>query len=154
MWQVVCQDPEQTRALGLALGVSAPGGTIVALTGDLGAGKTCFGQGVGVGLAVEEPIVSPTFILIAEYEGRLPLLHADAYRLRPGEVAGIGLEESLEDWEGLALVEWAELVAEALPLDHLSVSIDIDGDTRRFTIHSNGPKSAAALAHWQAAHAG
>lgn len=154
MWQVVCQDPAQTHALGVALGVSAPGETVVALTGDLGAGKTSFAQGVGAGLEIAEPIVSPTFILIAEYEGRLPLLHADAYRLRPGEVEGIGLEESLEDWPGLALVEWAELVGEVLPLDHLTVTIEITDDSRRFSIASTGPRSAAALAKWQAAHGG
>ncbi len=154
MWQVFCEDPVQTHALGVALGSSAPGGTIVALTGDLGAGKTCFAQGVGAGLGVAEPIVSPTFILVAEYEGRQPLLHADAYRLRPGEVAGIGLEESLEDWPGLALVEWAELVGEVLPLEHLAVTIEIIDDARRFHITSTGSRSAAALAKWKAAHGG
>jgi tRNA threonylcarbamoyladenosine biosynthesis protein TsaE len=154
MWQVVCKDPAETRALGVTLGASAVAGTVLALSGDLGAGKTCFSQGVGAGLSVDEPIVSPTFILIAEYEGRLPLLHADAYRLESGEVAQIGLEESLEDWPGLALVEWAERVAEILPEDHLTVSITIDGDARCFHIDSTGPRSAAALARWRAAHAG
>ena len=154
MWQVVCRDPSSTQGLGAALGASAPPGTVVALSGDLGAGKTCFGQGVGDGLGVAEDIVSPTFILIAEYEGRLPLLHADVYRLERDELDGIGLEESLESWPGLALVEWAERFPEILPADHLIVRIDIEGDARRLTVRASGPRSVAALAGWQARHGG
>ena len=154
MWQVVCRDPSSTQALGAALGASAPPGTVVALRGDLGAGKTCFGQGVGDGLGITDDIVSPTFILIAEYEGRLPLLHADVYRLEPGESEGIGLEESLESWPGLALVEWAERFPEVLPADHLTVRIDIEDEARRLTIQASGPRSVAALARWRAAHGG
>jgi tRNA threonylcarbamoyladenosine biosynthesis protein TsaE len=105
-------------------------------------------------LGVVDDIVSPTFVLIAEYEGRLPLLHADVYRLEPGEPDGIGLEESLESWPGLALVEWAERFPEVLPLDHLIVRIDIQGEARRLTIKASGPESVAALARWRAAHEG
>ena len=154
MWQVISQSPSQTQALGEALGASAEAGTIVALSGDLGAGKTCFSQGVGEGLHVDEDIVSPTFVLVVEYEGRLPLLHADVYRLEAGEAEGIGLEESLDGWPGVALVEWAERFPEVLPHDHLSVRLGIDGDSRIIEVFANGPTSEAALVRWQRAHGG
>ena len=152
MWQVVCQTPEQTQALGAALVASAEPGQVVARSGDLGAGKTCFSQGVGEGLGVGEDVVSPTFILIAEYEGRLPLLHADVYRLEAEELPGVGLEESLDDWPGLALVEWAGRFPEVLPADHLTVTLAIEGEARRITITASGPRSKAALVRWRTAH--
>ena len=80
-----CASPDDTRALGRRLGAIARPGLAVALTGTLGAGKTVFAKGVGEGLGVAQPIASPTFVLLAVYdEGRLPLWHADLYRLQPG----------------------------------------------------------------------
>ena len=93
MWTVKLDDMDATLALGRALGrvVSKP--ALVSLVGDLGAGKTTFAQGVGVGLELVSAVVSPTFILMAEHpDGRLPLLHGDAYRLKPGEAETIGLD--------------------------------------------------------------
>ena len=150
MWWVRCEEAEDTWRLGQALAEVARPGTVVSLDGDLGAGKTCFSQGVGAGLEVAEPVVSPTFILVAEYEGRLPLLHADAYRLEPGEVEQIGLEESLEGWPGVALVEWATRVEEALPGDRLRVLLLLDEPGRRVEITATGKRSAAVLDAWRA----
>ncbi len=151
VWTVRSHSPEETRALGCCLAAAGVSGTVVALEGDLGAGKTCLAQGVGEALGVQEPVVSPTFVLVAEYEAPLPLLHADAYRLEPGEVASIGLEETLEDWPGLALVEWPGKVPEALPLDHVEVCIRILGEERLLEVDSTGPRSAAVVRRWQAA---
>lgn len=151
MWQLLCSSPDHTARAGAALGAACDGPLVVALQGPLGAGKTCFAQGVGEALEVAEPVVSPTFVLVAEYEGRLPLLHADCYRLEPHELWDTGLEETLEVWPGLALVEWADRFPDLLPPDHLRVVLTIEGDARRLTVSALGPRAAAALARWRAA---
>jgi tRNA threonylcarbamoyladenosine biosynthesis protein TsaE len=151
VWSTFCPDPDATRDLGSALGRSANGAMIVALNGDLGAGKTCFAQGVGLALGVAQPVVSPTFVLIAEYDGRLPLLHADCYRLGPADLPHIGLEELLETWPGVALVEWAGRFDDLLPADHIRVDIEVLDDGRRFEVSATGPVSAAVVRRWRAA---
>lgn len=152
MWTVDTLDVTETQALGQSLAAVAAGGTVVALVGELGAGKTSFAQGVGAGLGVSTPVVSPTFVLMTEYAGRLPLLHADTYRLSASEVAGVGIEEALDDWPGIALVEWADRFPDLLPVDHLSVHIGFVGEHRRFTVAATGPVASATLAQWRAAH--
>ena len=151
MWTVSCPDPDTTRRLGAALARAAAGATVVALDGDLGAGKTCFAQGVGFGLGVVEPVVSPTFTLVAEYDGRMPLLHADVYRLTAAEVPHMGLEEAVEDWPGIALVEWAGRLPDLLPLDHLAVQFAIFDVGRTLAVQAHGPRAAATLAAWRRA---
>ena len=139
-----CQDPAATRALGRRLGELARPGLAVALVGTLGAGKTVFAKGVGEGLGVDQPIASPTFVLLALYdEGRLPLWHADLYRLEPGSsVDDLELELAAD---GVLLVEWAERVPAALPDDHLRVTLEIDGDGRRVELAATGPRHRAVL---------
>ncbi len=151
MWSVQSADPVETRALGHLLGRVARPGTVVALNGPLGAGKTCFAQGVGEGLDLEEPVVSPTFVLVIEYEAPRPLLHADAYRLRPEEVEEVGLEEALERWDGLALVEWASRIPEAMPLDHVVVAFHLTEPGRTLEISATGPRSSANVTAWREA---
>lgn len=155
MWRVISDSEEQTRSLGAALGRVASAGWVVALHGDLGAGKTCFAQGVGEGLSIDAEVVSPTFILVAEHEGgRLPLLHADLYRLEaPDEVENIGLEEALEVWPGVALIEWADRFPDILPVDHLYVRITIDGARRVVEVTASGAASAW-LTRWRGASGG
>jgi tRNA threonylcarbamoyladenosine biosynthesis protein TsaE len=101
-----------TRKLGIALGQSLNAGSVILLQGDLGAGKTTLVQGLGEGLGIPDPIVSPTFTLINEYtEGRIPLYHLDLYRLEPKEVAALNLEtywEGVEVTPGIVAIEWAE----------------------------------------------
>lgn len=144
---------EATQTLGLALGRIAGSGTVVALYGDLGAGKTSFSQGVGRGLGIQASIVSPTFVLMAEYEdGRLPLLHADAYRLSGTEVHSIGLDEAVENWPGVALVEWADRVLDVLPEDHLDVRIEHATRGRMATLRATGPIHKRVLERWMAAY--
>lgn len=105
-------DAEAMRSLGRSLGQSLPPGSVILLEGDLGAGKTTLVQGIGEGLAIADPIVSPTFTLINEYsEGRIPLYHFDLYRLSPEEVEALQPEiywEGLEFPLGIVAIEWAE----------------------------------------------
>jgi len=132
---------EQTRAVGRALGERAQPGTVIALEGDLGAGKTVLAKGIGDGLAVATRVTSPTFILLASHGGgRLPLWHADLYRLGDAsEIEQLGLDEILEG-DGVVVVEWAERFPEILPTDHLRVKLDGDGDERTLVLEATGPR--------------
>ena len=110
--------PRQTQALGRALGRILRSGDFLALTGPLGAGKTQFMKGVATGLGVpnEQPVVSPTFVLIREYVGRLKLYHIDAYRLAAAdELLALGLDELMAEPGAAVALEWADRVAEAVP---------------------------------------
>lgn len=139
-----CEDAAATRRLGVTLGSLAVAGTVVALDGPLGAGKTVLAKGVGVGLGVATRVTSPTFILLAVHEGgRLPLYHADLYRLGDdSELDVLGLEDAAD---GVLLVEWARLFPDALPDDRLVVDLRIDGDARVVGLDARGPASAALL---------
>ena len=107
---------------------------IIALHGDLGAGKTCFVQGMSRALGIGIPISSPTYTLIDEYEGENPLYHIDLYRLSNSiEVLGIGLEEYFEK-DGLIAIEWAERGEDLLPEDSIHVHITKDDEFKRRTI--------------------
>jgi len=141
---VRCADEAATHALGARLGRLARPGDAIALDGPLGAGKTVFSKGVGRGLGVPGRIHSPTFILLAVHEGgRLPLFHADLYRLGDvSELDVLGLEDAAD---GLLLVEWASLFDEALPADHLAVELIIDDDARDVHLRATGPRAAALL---------
>ncbi len=123
--------PEETRALAARLAHVARPGDVLALLGDLGAGKTVFAKGFGRGLGVSGTINSPSFVLMAEYEGRLPLFHLDLYRLADAReaVAG-GLLDERQGF-GVTLVEWAERLGEALPMARLDVVIEGTGDEPR-----------------------
>ncbi|HUG90217.1 MAG TPA: tRNA (adenosine(37)-N6)-threonylcarbamoyltransferase complex ATPase subunit type 1 TsaE [Planctomycetaceae bacterium] len=141
----VSHSEADTERLGAALaGVLEPG-TVVALAGPLGAGKTRFVQAVGAALGVErEAVTSPTFVLVQEYAGRLPLYHFDAYRLRDvDEFLALGADELL--WsDGVCLIEWADRVAEALPSDVLWIEIEAAGPQARvFRVTGTGPRSGA-----------
>ena len=129
----------ETAAIAEEIGRSAPAGTVLALKGDLGAGKTVFAQGVAKGLGISEAVDSPTFTILKIYEGgRLPLYHFDVYRLEDADEMGeLGLDEYL-DGDGLCLIEWAELIADILPPDTIYITIereeDGDFDHRRIRI--------------------
>jgi len=134
--------PGETRALGRAIGESAAAGDIVALRGGLGAGKTCLVQGIAEGLGVPPtvPVNSPSFVIVSEHRGRLPLFHFDLYRVRDWrEVAELGWDDYLER-KGVIVIEWAERMGPLLPADHLGVELEITGDSsRRITIRGKGP---------------
>ena len=128
---VESRSPEETWRLAAELADELPAGTVIALHGDLGAGKTCFIQGYAAALGIVEPITSPTYTLIGEYEGRLPLHHIDLYRLAgPEEALGLGLEEYF-DVNGITAIEWAERAEGLLPPDLLHIQIVADDDEMR-----------------------
>lgn len=131
MYQITTTGPADTKNLGCLLGQLVRPGDVICLNGDLGAGKTHFSQGIAMGLGVKEHVTSPTFTLINEYQGRLPLYHMDVYRLGGAEdMADLGYEEYFYD-EGVCLVEWADLVAEVLPPERLDVEILTTGANQR-----------------------
>lgn len=132
----------ETEALGRRLGQQIQPGTVIAYTGDLGAGKTAFTRGLADGLGVTERVTSPTFTIVNEYEGgRMPLFHFDMYRLGSSdELFDIGWEDYLARG-GVCAVEWSENVDDALEDD--AIRIDIrrgDSDDQRRILVSNGPE--------------
>lgn len=115
--------PAETREVGEKIAQLLKPGDVICLNGDLGAGKTALTQGVARGLGVKEPVTSPTFTLINEYQGRLPLYHFDVYRLGgPEEMADLGYEEYFYG-QGVCLIEWAQLVEDVLPEERLDITI-------------------------------
>ena len=117
--------PEETTALAERLGAAAEAGTVLCLVGDLGAGKTLFTQGFARGLGVTEDVTSPTFALMNQYRGRLPVTHFDLYRLeREDELDEIGFYEYAEDGRSVVLIEWADKFPDALPTPHIRLEIE------------------------------
>ena len=139
--EYITNSPHETERLGFLLGRSLKPGTVIAYTGDLGAGKTAFTRGLADGLDIPERITSPTFTIVNEYEGgRLPLFHFDMYRLGSSdELFDIGWEDYLVRG-GVCAVEWSENVDDILDADTIRIDIrrgDSD-DQRRITI-TNAP---------------
>jgi len=129
--RVASESAEATREIGARLGRQAGPGDVFALYGDLGAGKTCLIQGLAAGLEVVGPVTSPTFVLIAEYLGRLPLYHVDLYRIDSlDEILGLGLEELLHG-EGVTVIEWANKAEPLLSPRTVRVRIRGVGDEPR-----------------------
>jgi tRNA threonylcarbamoyladenosine biosynthesis protein TsaE len=121
----------QTQRLGVRLGELLEAGDVVLLEGHLGAGKTVLAQGIAQGLGIDDPVTSPTFTLIHEYEGRLPLYHVDLYRLAgDADAAAIGLEEYLYG-NGVTVIEWPDRAATLVPTDRLAVSLRPVAETKR-----------------------
>lgn len=134
---VVTRQAAETRALGAALAAAARPGDLISLVGDLGAGKTQFAKGFGAGLGIDATIVSPSFVLMAEYRGRIPLFHVDLYRLADAAEAMAGGLIDERQVEGVTLIEWAERMADAMPEERLDVIIDGAGDDpRRISIRA------------------
>ncbi|SDX53985.1 tRNA threonylcarbamoyladenosine biosynthesis protein TsaE [Marininema mesophilum] len=132
--QFTTNDEKETRALASHIAISLQAGDVIALEGDLGAGKTTFSQGVARGLGIEAPIDSPTFTLIKEYDqGRLPFIHMDVYRLEDGGEE-LGWEEYFYG-NAVALVEWADRIKDWLPERFIHIEIKrVDGDRRMITV--------------------
>jgi tRNA threonylcarbamoyladenosine biosynthesis protein TsaE len=141
-------DGESTRALGVLLGRLLFPGAVVALVGPLGAGKTHLARAVAEGLDVLDSrlVTSPTFVLIQEYPGRLPIYHFDAYRLGgAAPFAELGVHEYLEG-EGVCLIEWADRVEGCLPEEHLRLSLRVTGEaTREVDLEARGRRYEEVL---------
>ena len=139
-------DPEETFEVGRKLGMNAKPGQIYTLTGDLGVGKTVFTQGVAAGLGITEPVNSPTFTIIQEYEdGRLPFYQFDVYRIGDlEEMEEIGYDDYFFG-QGICLIEWAELIEEILPEKRIEVTIEKDLEKgfeyRKITIEERGEEA-------------
>ena len=139
---LVSNGPHETRALGRALGAAAFPGMVLALVGELGAGKTQLAKGVAEGLGVDGVVNSPTFVLMNEHVGRLRLFHVDAYRLgEPEEAMAAGLLDDREV-EGVSVIEWADRLEGWLPVDRLDLRITVgDGpDERRVDWEAHGSR--------------
>jgi tRNA threonylcarbamoyladenosine biosynthesis protein TsaE len=135
--------PEETRRLGEALGRAAEAGDAILLSGELGAGKTVFVQGMARGLDFQGPVSSKSFVLLGEYVGRITLFHADLYRLEsPAEVEDLALEEISRD--GVLVVEWPERGDVVLPGERLTLHFEVRGpETRRITAEATGARAQA-----------
>ena len=119
-------NPEATEALGEKLGREARAGQIYCLSGDLGVGKTVFTKGFAKGLGITEHVTSPTFAIVNEYEGRLPLYHFDVYRIADSdEMYEIGYEEYVYG-DGVSVIEWPQLIDDILPENRYDVTISKD----------------------------
>ncbi|MDR1287034.1 MAG: tRNA (adenosine(37)-N6)-threonylcarbamoyltransferase complex ATPase subunit type 1 TsaE [Treponema sp.] len=136
------RSPEETMALGERIAASLGPGSVVALRGGLGAGKTCLARGIARGLKVRSEVTSPTYTIICEHEGTLPFYHIDAYRLEgDDDFENTGAGELLFG-EGVSVVEWSERVPCSIPPGAFAVDIEIrEGDLRLFRI--SGPKDVS-----------
>ncbi len=129
MIKITTSSPEETYALGMKLGALLKSGNICTLTGDLGAGKTTFTRGLGKGLGVSRNINSPTFTIVKEYQGRMPFIHMDAYRLTDAE-EDLGFAEYFYG-EGVTVIEWPQKIAAQIPAERLEITIACESDTVR-----------------------
>lgn len=134
----ITRDEQETYELGVKFGKAFEKGTVLSLNGDLGAGKTHFTKGIAVGLEVEEYITSPSFTILNEYNGRIPLYHFDVYRIDDiNEMYEIGIDEYLYG-EGVCVIEWGDIIKDILPKDTLHVDIlKSDDNTREIIIEDN-----------------
>lgn len=134
---------EDTIAFGKKLGAALKAGEVIALSGELGAGKTTLVQAMATGLGIPADIVvcSPSYTLVNEYDGRIPLFHFDLYRLEDAtDINDLGFEEYLEG-EGVSVIEWADIAPELLPAEHLKIGIEIiNEDERNIAVSGKGEK--------------
>ncbi len=135
---------EKTLEIGKQLSHTLRGGDVLALTGDLGVGKTLLTRGIACGLGIKSGQVnSPTFTLIQAYEGRVPVIHVDLYRLEdPAAISQLGLEDYFTP-QNIVLIEWADRYIQALPPDYLYINLEHGNaeTTRHMTIQATGPRS-------------
>lgn len=145
--ELVSESPEATRAIAANLASVAAPGDVLCLWGDLGAGKTVFAKGFGAGLGVEGIILSPSFVLMGEYAGRLPLFHIDLYRLSTATEALDGGLLDDRQGDGVVLIEWPDRLGSSLPPDRLDVRFSGTADEPRIlTVAAHGPAHQRYLA--------
>ena len=120
---IITNSPEETKKIGKEVGKLARPGDLLAFYGELGAGKTCFIQGISQQLEVKDYVTSPSFTIINEYQGKIPIYHFDLFRLNSAEeILELGYEEYFYG-EGLTVIEWAEKIEQLLPREHLKIDI-------------------------------
>ena len=147
IFKLTSKSPEQTQELGKHIGQLALPGDVFLLVGNLGAGKTCLTQGIAWGLDIKEYTLSPTFVIMRELYGRLPLYHIDLYRLdRIEESMELGLDDYFYG-SGICVVEWAEKALSILPPEHLLIEISYLSDAvRSFQMKPSGQRYLEILA--------
>jgi tRNA threonylcarbamoyladenosine biosynthesis protein TsaE len=133
--QIITNNAEETELIGERLASLLEAGDVLTLEGDLGAGKTTFTKGIAKGLGVSRTVNSPTFTIVKEYEGRLPLYHMDVYRLEDSD-EDIGFDEYFNGG-GVSVVEWAQFIEDYLPINRLDIRIKYNGDSRILEFLSN-----------------
>lgn len=146
----ISRSAAQTRWLGQTMASKAQAGDIVCVVGDLGAGKTTFTKGVGVGLGLrEDDITSPSFSIVAEYKyGKIPMYHLDVYRLTsPNDLYNLGFDDYVRASDGLIVIEWADLVADIIPSDRLVITLTAGpkASQRQIRAQEYGPASRRLL---------
>lgn len=129
MIEVLTSSTEETMRFAEKIGKTVQPGTVIVLEGDLGAGKTTFTKGLALGLGITRVVNSPTFTIIKEYHGRIPLYHMDVYRLENSE-EDLGFDEYFEG-DGVTVVEWASKIQEQLPLHYIELTITRMGENQR-----------------------
>ena len=146
--EILSTSPGQTEQIGQILGGALAAGSVVALDGELGGGKTCFARGVVSAVAPESAglVASPTFAIMNEYPGRTTVYHFDFYRLSgPGDIIELGFEEFLNG-PGVVLAEWAERLGDLLPQESVRILFErVDDERRRIVIEAAGPRYEAVL---------
>ena len=143
----ITEGPEQTQKLGQKLADCLYPGAVVALTGDLGSGKTCLIQGICRGLGVTDPVTSPAFVIINEYQGRFPVFHFDLYRIRDTEeLYQLGCEEYFYGC-GVCLIEWAEKAELLLPDDCIRISLRWKAENKREIVVKD--RSSPGRSRWR-----
>ena len=140
-YELVSHSADETQRLGRLIGERASPGDIYLLVGTLGAGKTCLTQGIARGLGIDDYVMSPSFVLVRELHGRLPLYHIDLYRLdNIEEIVELGLDSYLYG-NGVCVIEWAEKGLSVLPEEHLLIQMSYISDTvRRLQLTPNGDR--------------
>ncbi len=136
--EIITDSDKLTKEIAISLAELLSPGDVLTLEGDLGVGKTTFTQGLGVGLGVKRHVTSPTFTIIKEYNGRIPLYHMDVYRLEFSD-EDIGFEEYFSG-EGVTVVEWAKFIEDFLPEDRLSIHMELIDESKRKIIMEAGSK--------------
>lgn len=142
MLKIISKSEEQTYKLGEYLGKALQQGDIICLTGDLGAGKTAFTKGIGIGMDINELITSPTYTIINEYNGRISLFHFDVYRLEGvEEMYELGYEEYFFG-DGAVVIEWADIVKDIIPQERLWITIlrGKEENTREIIFDASGAR--------------
>lgn len=138
MEKIFLKNEEETKEIGYKLGKILNKGNVVCLIGDLGAGKTTLTQSLAKGLEIDDYITSPTFTIINEYEGRIPLYHFDVYRIASSEeMYEIGFEEYIYG-QGVCIIEWANLIEDIIPKEHLYIELNYKEDGREMILKPYG----------------
>lgn len=146
VFSIKTSSPEETARFGVIIGTLAEAGDVLLLSGNLGAGKTCLTQGIAKGLGITDYVMSPTFVLVRELKGKLPLYHMDLYRLdNLNEIDDLGLDDYFYG-KGLSVVEWADKAFGILPDEGIFININHEsGDERSISLKAKGERAQALI---------